>query len=47
LEWVSNSTPGGRAVACRLWYPIAIAVMTLIIGAVFLRDRSRHLTIDD
>jgi hypothetical protein len=25
-----------------LWYPIIVALMTLVIGALFLRDRKDH-----
>jgi MFS family permease len=30
-----------------LWYPIVVAVMTLIIGAIFLRDRATSFNIHD
>jgi MFS family permease len=30
-----------------LWYPIAVAVMTLLVGVIFLRDRSKDFNIHD
>ncbi|HKE19134.1 MAG TPA: MFS transporter, partial [Kofleriaceae bacterium] len=30
-----------------LWYPIVVSVMTIIVGAIFLRDRSKDFNIHD